>query len=432
MLNQEPGTRNPAPRVLMVAFHFPPMKGSSGIQRTLRFVQHLPEFGWEPLVVSAHPRAYPSTGDDDLLRDIPAGTVVERAFALDTARHLSLGGRYLRAAALPDRWITWFPAAVAAGLRLIQRYRPQVLWSTFPIATAHLVGLALQRLTGLPWVADFRDPLGQPSYPSHGPTRKAYWAVERATVRRAARCVFTTPGTLRTYAARYPQLPRDRWCLIENGYDEQSFQEAEALVDRYKNENGAKVLLHSGLLYVSERNPTAFFDVLAELQQEGRISPEKLQVVFRASGHTEEYRTLISARGLESLVRLEPPIAYREALAEMLGADGLLLFQAANCNDQIPAKTYEYLRARRPILALTDEAGDTAAVLRTTPSAIVVPMDSREMIKTAVPNFLCRLESRPEAVQSRMQHSRRERTKGLSRVLDTLAHVTPTETGSEP
>jgi glycosyltransferase involved in cell wall biosynthesis len=222
------------------------------------------------------------------------------------------------------------------------------------------------------------------------------------------------------YAARYPQLPRDRWCLIENGYDEQSFQEAEALVDPYKNKNGAKVLLHSGLLYLSERNPTAFFDALAELQQEGRISPEKLQVVFRASGHTEEYRALVSARGLGSLVRLEPPIAYREALAEMLGADGLLLFQASNCNEQIPAKAYEYLRAGKPILALTDEAGDTAAVLRATPSAIVVPMDSRHAIKEALPRFLD--EAVPAPTQRPMptpeSNSRRERTYQLARLLD--------------
>ena len=70
----------------MVAFHFPPLQGSSGIQRTLRFVQHLPALGWQPIVLSAHPRAYADT-NDELLAEIPAGTVVERPFALDTARH---------------------------------------------------------------------------------------------------------------------------------------------------------------------------------------------------------------------------------------------------------------------------------------------------------------------------------------------------------
>ena len=75
----------------MVAYHFPPLAGSSGIQRTLRFVQHLPALGWQPLVLTASPNAYERTSDD-LLAEVPAGTVVRRAFALDTARHLQIGG----------------------------------------------------------------------------------------------------------------------------------------------------------------------------------------------------------------------------------------------------------------------------------------------------------------------------------------------------
>ena len=79
-------------KVLMIAYHFPPLAGSSGIQRTLRFAQQLPEFGWQPIVLTADPRAYERTSDD-LLDQLPAGLVVKRAFALDTARHLSFGGR---------------------------------------------------------------------------------------------------------------------------------------------------------------------------------------------------------------------------------------------------------------------------------------------------------------------------------------------------
>src|SRR4051794_35891220 len=80
-------------RVLMVAFHFPPSAGSSGIQRTLRFVQHLPALGWEPVVLTAHPRAHERTSND-LMDEVPSGVKVVRAFALDAARHLSIRGRY--------------------------------------------------------------------------------------------------------------------------------------------------------------------------------------------------------------------------------------------------------------------------------------------------------------------------------------------------
>src|SRR4249920_3622507 len=137
-------------RVLMVAYHFPPLAGSSGIQRTLRFVQHLPDFGWEATVLTVHPRAYERTSDD-LMRDVPPETRIERAFAVDAARHLSLAGRYPRFLARPDRWISWRFAGIATGMRIVRDWRPQAIWSTFPIATAHVIGDALQRRSGLPW-----------------------------------------------------------------------------------------------------------------------------------------------------------------------------------------------------------------------------------------------------------------------------------------
>src|SRR5512143_242130 len=110
-------------RVLMIAYHFPPLAGSSGIQRTLRFVQHLPAFGWEPAVLTADPRAYERTSHD-LDADVPSQVRVERAFALDAARHLSVAGRYPGFLARPDRWMTWQYAAIRAGSRLIRDWRP--------------------------------------------------------------------------------------------------------------------------------------------------------------------------------------------------------------------------------------------------------------------------------------------------------------------
>ena len=146
------------PRVLMIAYHFPPLAGSSGIQRTLRFVQQLPRHDWQAAVLSTRALAY-ERSDADLDAEIPRGTVVARAWALDSARHLAVAGRHIGATARPDRWVSWKFDGVRHGLRLIRELRPAVLWSTFPIATAHLIAAALQRRTGLPWIADFRDPM---------------------------------------------------------------------------------------------------------------------------------------------------------------------------------------------------------------------------------------------------------------------------------
>src|SRR5437879_13642453 len=112
--------------ILMIAFHYPPLSGGSGIHRTLKFSKYLPEFGWQPIVLTASQQAYSSPVQDD--QEIPDGVQIARAFALDTKRHLSVRGKYLRFLALPDRWISWWPCAVALGTSLIRRHRPSVIW----------------------------------------------------------------------------------------------------------------------------------------------------------------------------------------------------------------------------------------------------------------------------------------------------------------
>ena len=409
-------------RVLMVAYHYPPIQGSSGVQRTLSFSRYLPEHGWQPTVLTVHPRAYPKTHDGQL-GQILSTVTVKRAFALDTSRHLSIRGAYPGVLALPDRWSSWWLGAVPAGLRLIRRHRPEVLWSTFPIATAHLIGLTLHRLTGIPWVADFRDSMTEDNYPPDRTTWRLYRWIEKNAVMHSRRAVFTTRGAVAMYAARYPEIPPTRWSLIANGYDEDSFVEAEKSAPKPRASGSPAVLVHSGLLYPSERDPRVFFAALAEMMREGVASPANTNVILRASGYDEYYEQIIREHGLQGIVRLEPAIPYRAALGEMLSADGLLIFQASNCNHQVPAKLYEYLRARRPILALTDPTGDTAAVLRDAGLQTIAPLDSKDRIKAALTEFLQAIRERRSVTASAaaiMRYSRRSQASELAALLDSL------------
>lgn len=358
-----PGQRSGTPSVLMIAYHFPPLQGSSGIQRTLRFAQHLPRFGWQPLVLTADPRAYERTSAD-LNADVPASTVVRRAFALDTARHLSIAGRYFGAMARPDRWVSWRFDAVRVGLQMIREHKPRAIWSTYPIATAHLIGAALHRRTGLPWIADFRDPMAQEGYPSDALTHARYVEIEREALHNAQRSMFTTPSAAREYAQRYPAAA-SRIAVLENGYDEESFAIAESNAgDRSPLNPDCFTLLHSGIVYPSERDPTQLMHALRQLRESGSLQPGQVKIRFRASAHDGMLRTLAEQQGVSDFIELMPPVGYREALVEMLRADALLVMQASNCNAQVPAKVYEYLRSGRPIVTLTDPAGDTAEVLR--------------------------------------------------------------------
>ncbi len=410
-------------RVLMIAYHFPPLAGSSGIQRTLRFVQHLPKFGWEPLVLSADPRAYERTSDD-LLADVPPATVVRRAFALDTARHLSIAGRYVGAMARPDRWVSWKYAAVRDGMRMIREYKPQAIWSTYPIATAHLIGAELQRRSGLPWIADFRDPMAQEGYPADPLTWQSYQAIEEHTLRTARFSTFTTPGAARSYLARYPVDGR-RVTVLENGYDEETFAAAaNGGGQRRALHPGAITLLHSGIVYPDERDPTQFFEALGQLKASGAIAAGSLIVRFRASVHDELLQSLAARYNVAEFIDCQPPVPYRQALAEMLDADGLLVMQAANCNEQIPAKIYEYLRANRPILTLTDPQGDTATTLRAAGATDIARLDSAADIGRILPAFLAAIREGRAALPHRQavaNASREGRTAQLAGLLDVAA-----------
>lgn len=404
---------------LMIAFHYPPLRGSSGLQRSLKFAQYLPRSGWHPVVLSADPRAYADTSDDQMT---DAGALeVHRSFALDTSRHLALRGRYPALLALPDRWISWWLSAVPAGLRLIRRHRPEVIWSSYPIATAHLIGLTLHRLTGIPWVADQRDPMSEVGYPADPRTRRLHQWIEGRIMRHSAAMVCTTPGALRAYRQRFPQVAADRFRLIENGYDEDSFAAAEAGQAPPNTAPGCFRLLHSGILYPSERDPSALFAALSNLLQEGLLGPRNFRLVLRASGHDDYLRALSARYGIEAIVKLAPALSYRAALAEMLAADGLLLLQASNCNEQIPAKLYEYLRARRPLLALTDPASDSAACLRAAGIDTIGRLDSAPDIRRALLSFLqlARQAHAPLATAATVAlHSRAARTIELAQLFE--------------
>jgi hypothetical protein len=411
-------------KVLIVAYHYPPVRGSSGIQRTLKFTAYLRDHGWEPMVLTVTPKAYEQVSDDQMA-EIPEGMVVQRAFALNTARHLAIGGRYPRWLAQPDRWVSWWPAGVWRGMQMIRQHRPAAIMSTYPISTAHLIGLTLQRLSGLPWVADCRDSMTEPGYPVDPMTWKTNRRLERAMVKHCAAAVFTTQGTLQMYADRYPELPSSRWAVIENGFDEENFLDAERdFAVRPLGPDGRLTLVHSGVLYPQERDPRPFFAALKELKERAELSAANFRLILRAPGSLELYRSMLEQYAIVDLIELAEPISYRAALQEMLCADGLLLFQASMCNHQIPAKLYEYFRAGRPILALTDPIGNTAEALRSAGANMIVAQG----IAAGLRAFLASLrDASGRGVTAEMAsiNSRRSRTAELARLLERLTQIAP-------
>lgn len=403
----------------MIAFQFPPVSGTSGVQRTLRFVRYLPAFGWQPVVLTAHPRAYKFVSDDQL-GDVPDDVEVIRAPAWDAGRHLSLAGRYPRFLANPDRFVSWWPGAVWQGLRAIRQSRFDAIWSTYPIPTAHTIGASLAKRSGLPWIADFRDPMAQDDYPVDLKKRERFARIEQDVVDHARFSTFTTPGALAMYRERYPQHAAAMQ-LLENGYDEETFDGAQ---DTGPLVAGRLTLLHSGVVYPVERDPTRFFEAVGELKHSDPDLYARLNVRFRAPFNDDMLRDLSARCGVEDVIEILPPIDYRDALQEMCSADALLVLQAANCNSQIPAKLYEYLRARRPLLVLTDPDGDTATATRAAGVDAIAKLDDKGDILALLRRFLQHPNAGTLPTDAAIAAaSRRERTHELAQLLDRALKV---------
>jgi peptidoglycan/xylan/chitin deacetylase (PgdA/CDA1 family) len=409
--------------VLFVAFHFPPLAESSGIQRTLSFCKNMPACGWSGSVLSASPMAYERKSSSQLSQ-VPSNVPVMRAWSFDAKRHFGVAGRYPAGLALPDRWISWWFFAVPLGLWALRKYKVRVIWTTYPIATAHLVGLTLKYLTGRSWVADFRDPMARPDAPIGTWKHKVFTWIEQNTVQCCDAAVFTTCSARDAYRRRYSALPPQKFHVIENGYEEENFEGAESIVAKSKLLPSDKLtLLHSGLLYADGRDPSAFFAAIAAIKQRGAAKAESLRIVLRAAGDDERLKGLIQHLQIDDIVFVEPPVSYLMALTEMLEADGLLLFQGTPFNTQVPAKIYEYFRARKPIFGLLDPSGESALTLQKAGFESAADIMSAEEIEHALGAFLAQLRAGHAHIASNEvveSSSRLHRAKQLARVFNQL------------
>jgi glycosyltransferase involved in cell wall biosynthesis len=413
-------TTKPEPRrkVLFIAFHFPPLHGSSGLLRTLKFVRYIGGHGYRPYVLTAHPRVYEAVSES-MLKQIPAEAEVFRAFALNVKKDLSFRGRYLSLLAVPDRFAGWIPFAVLKGLYAVFSRRIDLIFSTYPIPSAHVIGLLLAKLTRRPWIADMRDPMWDEHYrPSIPAELKARQAIEAAAVRNARGVILTTEVMRGIFRARYPDVDPGKFHVISNGYDENDFKDL-ALPPR---EPSAPVRLrHLGLLEPLDRDPRPFFRGIRTMLDRGKVKAGDLSVELFSPGHEKVYAEAIASLALGEVVRLRPSVAYQEALGLMAGSDVLLLFQGPTCEGQVPAKLYEYMRVGRPILALTTATGETGRIVLANGAGAVVPIDDCEGIARLMEEWILAVrEGRalPAASQAAAQaYSRQKQAEQLATCL---------------
>jgi glycosyltransferase involved in cell wall biosynthesis len=308
--------------------------------------------------------------DASLEAQISPSTKVVRPRFVNTKRHLSLRGTYPALLALPDVWIGWWPYAVAAGRRVIAQDPIDLVYSTSPHATAHLIAARLASISGKPWVTDFRDPWiedppepGAPNGPIYRTTNR--W-LERKVVRTCDAVVTSTTQLRDLLRGRYPDVPPDKIVSILNGYDEADFgalpEFAPTTVTRLR-------VVHAGSINGQFRDPAPLFEALGRIIRSGRLDRGECELRFIGGGpytETPALRAAIDAAGLTDAVKLLPRVPYDESLRELGAADLLLLLQASEDTvGLVPAKLYEYLRTQKPTLALV-RAGAVTDVMKET------------------------------------------------------------------
>jgi len=371
---------------LFIAFHYPPEASSSGVLRTLKFSRYLPLHGWRVSVITPDASTHPIV-DAELERQIPPEVRILRTKALNTKRDLSLWGRYPALLALPDVWIGWLPFAVAAGRRLIASDPIDLVYSTSPHATAHLIARRIASSARRPGVVDFRDPwIEEPPEPG-APTGRVFRSVdrwlERRVVTQSAAVVTSTAHLRDAMRVRYPDEPAGKFHAIPNGYDEADFADLRLPL----SSPGTRLrIVHAGSINAQFRDPRPLFEALARLARDGRIAASEIEMRFvgaGAFGDEPAVRSAIAAAGLSAAVAVLPRVPYDESLRQLSDSDLLLLLQASDDTvGLVPAKLYEYLRTRKPVLALVKEGAITEVLAQTGGGWSADPADAQALDST--------------------------------------------------
>jgi glycosyltransferase involved in cell wall biosynthesis len=309
-------------------------------------------------------------------------------------------------------------------------HRPDVVLTSGPPHVVHLLGRHLHRWTGLPWVADFRDPwiTGDPSQVNRDGKR---WKVraEQNVMRQADAIIANTPRALELLSDAYPRYAA-KMTAITNGYDPWSFQ--PNLVPPLSG--SAVEIVHTGTIY-AYRSPTPFLEAVRQLEP-AALSGRKLRVRFIGSTIYPEQKEETENKIREvvnAAVSLEDPVPYAQAIRAMVQADVLLLLDTPGRQAGVPAKLYEYIGAGRPVLALAEPDSDVAWVLRESGVAhrVAPPLDVAA-IRRALTDLLQdpatpRCPGRHPAIQTRF--TRNHLAGELAALLDACPRVSSWKAG---
>ena len=426
-------------KVLIITYYWIP-SGGAGVQRWVKFAKYLRQYGWEPIIYTPQNPEYPSI-DHSFEKDIPADITVLKTpiwEPYNVYRNLTgkknqainagfisenkkqgwkdklsiwIRGNFL----IPDPRRFWIKPSVRFLSDYLKENPVDAIITTGPPHSMHLIGMGLKKnFPSLPWVADFRDPWTNIDfYKDLNLTwlaDKIHHKLEREVLQNADTVLVVSRGMEEEFALMKPKKLR----VITNGYDESDVQVGTLTLD------GRFSISHIGTLNAA-RNPRIVWKVLSEICAENVDFKKDLQIQLVGKVDFSVLEDIQSYGLQEQLLKIDY-LSHSEAIAKQNSSQVLMLLinQSGNAKGILTGKFFEYLAAKRPILAVGPTDGDAAVVLNETGAGVIVDFADEQETKTAILNYYNQYKKGTLSVQSESveRFSRRSLTGELAGLLD--------------
>lgn len=392
-------------RVLIISYYWPPT-GGSGVQRWVKFAKYLPAEGWQPVVYTpANPEQL--AVDASLEAEIPAEAEIIRTHITEPyalyRKFLKKSGHssgavevnpvnaqektFLQKAAMwvrgnffrPDPRCMWIGPSVKFLKKYLKEHPVDIIVSTGPPQSMHIIGMKLSQATGLPWIADFRDPWTKIFYFKHlsmmKMTERWHHRMEKKVLDNATAVVAVSPLVQQDFQA-ITQTPVE---LITNGYDECDFA-AEKCMEAYGGPEQDFVITHTGL-FAADGDPTVLWDVLSDKCEKDADFRKHLKI--KLIGKTDErVKESVKAAGLEENLIDMGYQPHSAAVEEQRKASLLILplRKEPEYKAVLPGKLFEYLASWRPVLGIGQPDGAMSMILNTTKTGVVFDWNDRKSV----------------------------------------------------
>ncbi len=433
-----------ARKVLIITYYWPP-GGGAGVQRWLKFVKYLNEFGWQPIVYTPENGEMPVL-DDSLSADIPNDTLVIKTpiwepydfykKLVGAKKHEKINTGFLTERKrpglkeklavwlrgnffIPDARCFWIKPSVSFLNKWLSENNVDAIVSTGPPHSMHLIAQKVSVRNRIPWLADFRDPWTNIDYYKDlmltGWADRRHHDLEKSVVSVADRVVVVGPTMQHEFSEKYHR----NIDVITNGFDTDDVLHADTI------RNDRFVIAHVGTL-VRTRNPVNLWKVLSDLISEHADLRNDLSI--RLTGKVDlAVRNSLASSGLEKYVTYVDYLPHDKVAGEQKSASVLLLIlnDTPNSKGILTGKLFEYLASGRPVLCIGPEDGDAAAIIHETRSGVTCDFDEKEKVRQALLNFYREYRSGTSSANRTgiEQYSRKALTAKLASILDEMISV---------